>query len=155
MALILGEDTYTALAAANDYFDRRPHSSAWTRATEAEREAALIGATRHLDALDFEGFPTSNAQPLQWPRSYVLDRNGNLIPNDIMPAPLTIATCELALIALHQDLTKDAPAIKRKRVADLDIEYSGAMPDTLPAYVRSLVAPFLRNPSPHSVRLVP
>lgn len=155
MALILGEDTYTALTAANDYFDRRPHSLAWTTATEAEREAALIAATRHLDVLDFEGFPTSKAQPLQWPRSYVLDRDHNLIPNDVMPAPLAMATCELALVALRHDLTRDATAAKRKRVGDLEIEYSAATTDTLPTYVRSLIAPFLRSPSPHSVRLVP
>jgi hypothetical protein len=152
--ITIGEDTFVSLEYANAYFARRPYSSAWTTATEEARENALIAAARHLDVLDWEGFRTSKAQPLSWPRRYVLDHEGELVPADFIPPRLAQAQCELAILSLAKDLTTIEPGIRRKRVGDLEVEYESAMPDVLPAHVRRLVSSLMRDQSPHSARLI-
>jgi len=46
---------YSTLSEANDYFDNRLHERAWSEATVANRQKALLAATRIIDQLNFKG----------------------------------------------------------------------------------------------------
>ena len=47
---------YGTLDEANDYFAKRLHEFAWSAASMADREKALIAATRLIDDLNFKGY---------------------------------------------------------------------------------------------------
>ena len=113
MALILAStgsttaNTYLLLARANEIAAGRLYVSAWTGATEAEQEAALIWATTLLDQL-FEWYGTIRNldQRLRWPRSGVYNRDGTkALDYDSVPALLEQGTFELALALLTRDLS--------------------------------------------------
>ena len=78
MALVLIKEDGTGLANANAYanaadgdayHDAHLYASAWTGATTANKEKALVMATRLIDAqFQFNGFKRLSTQALQWPR---------------------------------------------------------------------------------------
>lgn len=47
---------YGTLAEAGEYFNQRLHEWAWTAASEADREKALIAARRLIDGLAYKGY---------------------------------------------------------------------------------------------------
>lgn len=59
---------YGTLAAAEHYFAYRLNSGYWDNATIADREKALIGATRLIDRLNFANSKYDAEQNLQFPR---------------------------------------------------------------------------------------
>ena len=111
MAITVGENTYISVADADDYFQYRLHSDAWTGAANDEKEAALAQATRLLDALyDFEGSPADDDQALAWPRINAYDCENKPLPSDTVPRCVLYATCEEALHLLKGDQIS-APAL--------------------------------------------
>lgn len=62
---------YGTLSEANTYFSHRLHEEAWSDATAADREKALIKATQIIDALNFKGMKAAVAA--------YYDEDGNLI----------------------------------------------------------------------------
>jgi hypothetical protein len=152
--LTLGEDSYITLTDALTYFDRRLHSDAWTTASDADREKALRAATTLIDLCDFKGQRTTASQPLAWPRRYVFDREGCLVPADAPPAAIKHAACEMAIHVLSRDPAQAGAGITRKLVGDLQVDYSAAQPDPLPALARRLLSSYLLD-SANTARLVP
>ena len=104
-------NSYGTAAEADAYFATRPFSTAWTSlvagpATTAIKEAALIMATRTIDArVCFNGVSASSTQALRWPMNGALSRNGFVIPSDQIPQPLKDAVFEMALLLLGSDVT--------------------------------------------------
>ena len=91
-------DHYGDLADALAYHAARGHA-AWASATEEQRLAALVRASQALDALygaRYPGVVASASQALLWPRKDVIWR-GLLVADDVVPAPITRASYELAL----------------------------------------------------------
>jgi hypothetical protein len=125
MALTLIKEDGTGLANANSYATRAEGdayheghvaASDWTAATDAQKEAALVMATRALDALfHFGGWKRTSAQALQWPRTDCPDveRAGgeDFLAEDAVPACVRDASCELARHFLAEDRTADAEGI--------------------------------------------
>jgi len=106
MSLIVGVNSYVSVADADAYFAERLHSSRWENASPAEKEKALIMATRSLDAaFNFFGVVADESQKLAWPRAYVYDPEGREIPSDKIPEIIAFATCEQALYLLGTDPT--------------------------------------------------
>jgi len=62
-----GETPAARLAEANSYFAQRLHEVAWSAATDADKEKALIAARGVIDALNFKGSKAAvyaaNAEP--------------------------------------------------------------------------------------------
>lgn len=111
-------NSYITTTEADLYFDSRfPElNPAW--ATVTNPEAAVITATRILDAVlqpvkvfvpgtaeqpgyyrvrrHWTGAPATTTQRLSWPRIGMFDRNGNAIASNILPQELKDATAELA-----------------------------------------------------------
>lgn len=120
MALILIKETGAGLVAANAYanaadgdayHDGHLYATAWTAATLANKEKALVMATRLIDGqYQFNGVKTNEAQALQWPRDNCHDPdadgwNGGTVADDIVPKAVIEATCELARELLSADRT--------------------------------------------------
>ncbi len=114
-------NSYAARATADAYFEGRLNATAWTGATEGNRDIALVMATRTIDALfRFHGWKRVETQALQWPRIEVPDvdlpgaqvpglrwSGCTYLPEDEVPAAVVNATCELALALLAEDRTGD------------------------------------------------
>jgi hypothetical protein len=120
MALTLIKEDGTGKADANAYASatdgdayREGHlyATAWTGATQANKEMALVFATRLIDAeYRFNGVKANTAQALQWPRAACRDLDGtDYLPSDAVPSAVVQATCELARELLIKDRTA-APA---------------------------------------------
>jgi len=120
MALTLIKEDGTGKADANSYADVTDgdgyheghlYATAWTAATTANKEKALVMATRLLDAeYQFGGNKTNELQALQWPREACRDPDGaDSLDSDAVPPAVVNATCELARELLVKDRTA-APA---------------------------------------------
>ncbi len=120
MALTLIKETGAGLTDANAYanaadgdayHDGHLYATPWTAATLANREAALVMATRLIDGqFQFDGVKASEAQALQWPREDCHDPDGDdELPSDAVPKAVIEATCEMARELLIVDRTA-APA---------------------------------------------
>ena len=120
MALILIKETGAGLANANAYANAADgdayheghlYAAAWTAASAANKDAALVMATRLIDGqYQFNGVKANEAQALQWPRRQcrIPDYEDEL-PADAVPKAVVEATCELARELLVADRTAAPP----------------------------------------------
>lgn len=92
MALIAGTNSYVTLEEANEYLAGAYRVEAWTGASEADREAALITASRQIDRQPLRGAKAAADQPLQFPRAGQSE----------VPEAVIQAVCEQALFLLQQ-----------------------------------------------------
>jgi hypothetical protein len=120
MALTLIKEDGTGLANANSYasvadgdayHDGHLYATAWTGATADNKAAALVMATRLIDAeYQFGGLRSVAAQALQWPRVNCPDPDtGDMVAATSVPKAVVQATCELARELIIADRTA-APA---------------------------------------------
>src|SRR5512136_2371555 len=103
-------NSYASRADGNSYHEGHVAASDWTAATDAQKEAALVMATRAIDALfRFTGWKRTAEQALQWPRSECRDversAGEEFLADDAVPACVRDATCELARHFLAEDRT--------------------------------------------------
>lgn len=79
-------------------------NEAIARTTAFEKEQALIWASTLLDnMMVWYGFRRTNEQRMRWPRTGVVDQDGELYDEDTIPELLEISTAELALELLTQN----------------------------------------------------
>ena len=116
MALTLTKETGAGLANANSYADVADgdayheghlYGTAWTGATTEQKTAALVMATRLIDAeYQFNGQRASDAQSLQWPREECRDPDASEpLDSTAVPKAVVQATCETARALLIEDRT--------------------------------------------------
>ena len=119
-------NSYCTRAEADDYFASRLHSGAWTGAVNADKEVALIMATRQIDlAFEFDGSTTEIGQGLQWPRIGMFGPTGEVIEEDEIPNRLIEATAEMAMALLSTDRTldSDSDALSSLGVGPISISF--------------------------------
>ena len=126
MALTLIKEDGTGRIDANSYADATDsdayhaghlYATAWTGATADNKAAALVMASRVIDAeFQFNGVKASAAQALQWPRSDCRDPDAvatsataGVVASNIVPKSVLNATCELARELLTVDRTAAPP----------------------------------------------
>ena len=116
-------NSYAAAADCDAYHDGHLYATAWTAATQARKEAALVMATRLIDSqFQFNGFRAHETQGLQWPREKCPDPDAslvsvsvlgwvgdNFVEPDLVPAAVVRATCEMARELLIVDRTAAPP----------------------------------------------
>src|SRR5437879_10832379 len=81
-------NSYASAADGDAYYDGHLYASAWTAATTANKEKALVFATRLIDSqFQFSGYRVNDRQGLQWPRWKCPDPDGGLavIPIRLLP----------------------------------------------------------------------
>jgi len=124
MALTLIKETGAGLVDANAYANAADgdayheghlYATAWTGASAANKDAALVMATRLIDGqYQFNGVKANEGQALQWPREGCHDPdadgwNGGTVAASVVPKPVIEATCELARELLVADRTTAPP----------------------------------------------
>ena len=124
MSLTLIKETGAGLANANAYadvadgdayHDGHLYASAWTGAAADQKAAALVMASRLIDAeYQFGGTRFKTTQALQWPRQDCRDTDadgwaGGTVASTFVPKSVVDATCEMARELLITDRTA-APA---------------------------------------------
>jgi len=117
-------NSYAAVADGNAYHDGHLYASVWTGASTTTKEAALVMATRLIDAhYQFRGFKAHEAQALQWPRDYARDDDALRLSSfaglfgiwqrdeyfavNAVPKAVVDATCETARELIKADRTED------------------------------------------------
>ena len=124
-------DSYVSLADAKSFWD--DVGFAYGDYSDTQIEQALRRATRWLDGRYRRSFPgertNGRTQALEWPRSSVVDVDGNAVASDAIPREIADATAEAAKrevagTTLSPDVTL-ADAVKRERVGPLETEYAG------------------------------
>lgn len=119
----------------------------WNSLPTVTKQAALVQATNRLDAENYSGRITVNAQRLQWPRSFVADRNADsFIDNDRIPRELADATCEMALHYLKVQAGEftvdenDLETLKTMKIGPIDVTIKdNVRADRLPSRVKTLL----------------
>ena len=128
MALVLVKEDGTGLAGANSYATEADgnayhaghlYACIWTNSSTAQREMALVMATRLMDAfMWFNGVKANVSQALQWPRAGCPDPDqargpwrvlvawgAGYFDSGSVPACVVAATCETARELLLSDRT--------------------------------------------------
>lgn len=142
-------NSYITRAAATTYFDERLNSGAWTSAADADKDRALIQATRRLDQENWQGVRVTTGQALDWPRYWATDEDGEEYAADAIPQPIKDATCELALRFLN-DGTTDTLAdtgleeFVQAKIGPMEVERNrafraGQLPETVMRLLRHVV----------------
>jgi len=109
-ASVAGANSYATVGQADAYHEGRLHAAAWTAANQATKEAALVMATRFLDAnVEWAGQRIDIDQALAWPRRGVR-WDGHAVQESSLPRPVRAATCELARLLIGSDLQADQDA---------------------------------------------
>jgi hypothetical protein len=112
-------NAYADVADGDAYHDGHLYATAWTGASAGQKTAALVMATRLIDAeYQFNGVRSVDAQALQWPRVNCLDPDkapvpvltsllqlDPFVPASVVPKALLLATCEMARELLIADRT--------------------------------------------------
>jgi hypothetical protein len=156
MALTLIKETGAGLANANAYADVADgdayheghlYATAWTGATTPNKTAALVMATRLIDAeYQFGGLRAVMTQALQWPRQDCrIPDDDEALPDDVVPKAVVQATCELARELLIADRTASprGEGLKYENVGSTQTGYDKT--DTrpiIPAVVQALLAKY-------------
>lgn len=134
-------EVYGSESGANAYLAAATNGTAWSTLTVLARQQALVTATRLLERQRWAGDPTQpvsktqpqtgGTQPLQWPRTGLVDRNGDALSSATIPQDVIDAAYELAvsLSASSSTLTQTQGQVvgvksnrDRKKVAELEIE---------------------------------
>lgn len=122
MALVLTKEDGTGLADANAYANAADgdayheghlYATAWTSATADKKAAALVMASRLIDALvQFNGVKVKGTQAMQWPREDCPDPDANadvvgkrLVLSNVVPKAIADAACETARALIIEDRT--------------------------------------------------
>lgn len=139
-------NSFATVSEADDYFDERLNTSDWDDASTDDKERALIMATRRIDRETFEGTrvdPDPEDQQLAWPRTGVVDQDGRVFDNDVIPDAIKHATFELALVIIgDEDFLADSglEAFDQVSVGDLSVtprhqQRAGELPEAVTRYL--------------------
>jgi len=116
-------NAYAEVADCDAYHDGHLYATAWTGASDVQKAAALVMATRLIDAeCQFNGLRSQSGQALQWPRVNCPDPDkapipvltslllyDPFVPFSIVPPAIVSATCEMARELLIVDRTASPP----------------------------------------------
>jgi hypothetical protein len=114
-------NSYADVAEGDAFHEAHLYATDWTSANLATKTAALVFATRLIDAhYQFRGFKAHDAQALQWPREFARDDDAlhnrvflslasrdESFANNLVPKTLRDATIETARELIKADRTAD------------------------------------------------
>ena len=116
-------NSYASIADGDAYHATHLYASAWHQVGNAQKEKALIWATRLLDEqVSWDGHKLERDQALQWPRNGVIDRGNFLIDSNVIPQIIKDAVSELARYLLTSDRTAESDTIGFKRIKAGSVE---------------------------------
>jgi len=150
-------NSYVSAQELLDYFAVRLNADTYT--DNAKNWKATILATTLIDQLEFIGTPSDIAQPLQWPRSGIVNRNGQAMANDSIVGKVKDATCEFAFFLLRYDITdpvqfRQLYKLNSQTVGSSKNTYKNVAVGKLPDFVMELLNPYLLDKSKFSTELI-
>ncbi len=161
---------YITLANANAYHATRLHNAAWTGASDADKTAALIWATRNFETLEWHGWMSVATQNLQWPRAGVFRIGGSTVnasgselyynmvfDSTTVPTIIQQATAEAAMWLISTDYTQSPPdaGYKRIKVDTLELEIDkNDRTKWLVDSVKNMIWRYVRGSNPYSAPVV-
>lgn len=137
--------SYLSVGEADDILAMNIHvSSDWAALDTADKERLLAWASRYLDErTKWRGRRMSEDSGLRWPRLGVIDRDGNLIPDDVIPRQLKVATAEMARYLRAEDRTveRDQDGLARLKADVIELEFrEGYALPKVPEHMQYLLA---------------
>lgn len=152
-------NSYATRAQADAYHQTHLYNATWLAADDWQREAALIWATRLLDAqVEWVGQKISSVPALRWPRAGVTDQDGWALASETIPTFLVQATAELARRLLLEDRTGERSiGMTSVTAGSVTVEFDKHdVPPVLPPAVRAMVEPFgvVKGPGTVNAKLV-
>lgn len=151
-------NAFCSVSHADDYLADRGTPSAWSSASTADKEFAIVKATQYLNSLrrfDYRGRKASASQRLQWPRTGVYEAAGadEPLPSDEVPAAIKDATAALAaLVVAGSDLQPTLArggAVQERTVGPLTTRYfEGAPAEDTILEAMDAVSALLRSVAP-------
>jgi hypothetical protein len=142
-------DSYLSVADADDFLgaDLALYAT-WAAATTDDKGRALVSATRWIDQQSWQGSKTSDAQPLDWPRTGVIFEGESVdsgsVPQDILDG------CAMLAALLIQDSSiagssSTSSNIKRVLAGTAEVEFftptkGGSFPDKADRYFRGYLS---------------
>lgn len=145
-------DAYTSIADADAFIARWHNDTAWSGATDAEKERSILRATRFVDTYKFMGQRTDPDQALAWPRAWIGAIDGKVIASNEIPREIKEATIEAAMRDNNGEslfVDHDGGTIKRQRrkVGELETETefgSGRQAGKTFDVIEAMIRPFLQ-----------
>lgn len=136
--------SYCTVEFADDYIGINIHASAeWLSQTETSKQNLLMRASKYLDQMvQWEGERVDDESGLRWPRSGVYDRDGFLIPTDVIPEALQEAVSELAAYLLESDWTRleSGRGLKEVQVDVIELKFETSFTrGTLPNHILAIL----------------
>lgn len=151
-------NSYITVTQADDFFTAHLDAS-WWELPSSRKQAALVQATNRIDQERFGGRRTVEAQRLQWPRTYIVDRDKDASedrvefiggayyrPSDEIPKELIEAACEMALFYLKENAgeftvdSNDLETLSKYKIGPLDVSIKDNIKaDRLPTKVKALL----------------
>lgn len=138
-------NSYVLNSEAETYFGDRSDVADWVAASTTDEDKALVTATSVLDLEEYDGFPTTTTQRLQWPRSGIVNRVGQTVSSDTIYRAVKEATFELALAIIKGEFTLSDTGLegfRNVKVGSLDVTPNLGRPAvSLPEIVVKLLRP--------------
>ena len=136
-------NTYALLVDAEAYALTLPVANDWAAATPEAKNAALAQATRMLDTIqDWQGYRKTYAQPLQWPRAWVVDRERWTVVPTTIPNKIQNACCEFAIRLITDDRAADSGGLTPETVKIGSLDLGRLRRSPFPASVLEMVCEF-------------
>ena len=97
-----GTNSFQSLENADIYFETRTSSEKWTKAEDVNtKKIVLIMGFQRLNMERYEGSKLDMEQNGAFPRTGIVDIDGNAISNDTIPQFVKDAQCEISLTILE------------------------------------------------------
>lgn len=143
---------------ALEYLAGRLDTATFDDAEQDDQNKSLVMARRWIDRQSLGGTLTSSSQITAFPRSGLIDKEGNSLADDVVPLGVEFAQYEMALLLLG-DPTQFAKSntqdnTKRLKAGEAEIEFfrslDVASPLLFPEHILALLLPFLSSSSSNS-----
>jgi len=159
-----GFNCYATVAECTDFATSKLNT-AWAALPLATKEASLIWSSRQLDVLEFQGWPTDPAQPMNFPRTGIWRDGGSYSYGDdaiystlqldgtTIPPFLRDACCDLAIQLTVSDVTAPTGTEGFKEISVESISLVMDSKDRLSWFsdsTRNLVWRYLKNRSKYN-----
>lgn len=141
---VAGANSYVTLAEADTYCLARYYSS-WATLTDPDKEYATLRAMTFIECQNWKGYKADKDNVLEWPRTYVYDKNDYAIEDDEIPINLKYALIEAAYLesitpgTLQPDYARGG-GIKYLKADTLELEYfPNAVAETIRTKINGLL----------------
>jgi hypothetical protein len=139
-------NSYVSVAFADDYFSVDTNFAViWAALLTADKQARLAWASRVLDQkVLWVGAKAVTDSGLRWPRQGMVDRDGNVIADDVVPIQVQQATLEMVKVLATADLTvsQNVEYLKEIRVDVIELIWQDhAGQSQLPTLINELLYP--------------